>query len=58
MEQGFLMFVAENSGIKPVDLETLFYNGFDNPESFQLAQADELRVLGVSEDADDLFDKI
>ena len=36
-EQGFLMFVAENSGIKPADLELLFYNGFDNPESFQLA---------------------
>ena len=41
-EQGFLMFVAENSGIRPTDLELLFYNGFDNPESFQLAQVDEL----------------
>ena len=52
------MFVAENSGIRPSDLESLFYNGFDNPESFQLAKTDELRALGLSEDAADLFDKI
>ena len=52
------MFVAENLGIRPADLELLFYNGFDNPESFQLAQAEELRALGVSEEPEDLFDKI
>ena len=52
------MFVAENAGIAPADLELLFYNGFDNPESFQLAQPDELRDLGVSEDPVMLFDKI
>ena len=57
-EQGFLMFVAENSGIRPADLELLFYNGFDNPESFSLVQADELRALGVSEEPIDLYDKI
>lgn len=50
VEQGFLMFIAENSGIRPADLEKLFYNGFDNPESFQLITADELQALGVSEE--------
>ena len=52
------MFVAENSGIRPEDLEKLFYNGFDNPESFQLISAEELRELSVSEDPMDLSDKI
>ena len=42
VEQGFLMFVAENSGLRPDDLEKLFYNGFDNPESFSLVTAEEL----------------
>ena len=36
------MFVAENSGIRPDDLEKLFYSGFDNPESFQMISAEEL----------------
>ena len=52
------MFVAENSGIRPEDLEKLFYNGFDNPESFQLISAEELRELSVGEDPMDLSDKI
>ena len=39
-EQGFLMFVADNSGIKPDDLEKLFYNGFDNSESFLMVTPD------------------
>ena len=58
VEQGFLMFVAENSGIRPDDLEKLFYNGFDNPESFALVQEEELRMLGVLEEPLDLVDKI
>ena len=41
-EQGFLMFVAENSGIVTEDLEKLFYNGFDNPESFSLIREEDL----------------
>ena len=57
-EQGFLMFVAENSGIRPDDLEKLFYNGFDNPESFSMVTADELQALGTEEDPIDLSDKI
>ena len=52
------MFVAENSGIRPDDLEKLFYNGFDNPESFQMLTAEELQQLSVSDDPMDLFDKI
>ena len=58
MEHGFLMFVAENSGIRPEDLEKLFYNGFDNAESFSLVQIDTLEQLGVTEDPTSLFDKI
>ena len=52
------MFVAEHSGIRPDDLEKLFYNGFDNPESFNLISEDELRALQTLEDPLDLFDKI
>ncbi len=58
VEQGFLMFIAENSGIRPEDLEKLFYNGFDNPESFSMIQEEELRSLGVSEEPADLLDKM
>lgn len=50
------MFVAENSGIRPDDLEKLFYNGFDNPESFSIVSADELGQLGVSTDPVALYD--
>ena len=39
------MFVAENSGIRPDDLEKLFYSGFDNPESFQMISVEELREI-------------
>ena len=42
VDQGFLMFVAENSGIVTEDLEKLFYNGFDNPESFSLIRQEDL----------------
>ena len=52
------MFVAENSGLKPDDLERLFYNGFDNPESFGMITETELRSLGISEDPLDALDKI
>ena len=52
------MFIAENSGLKPDDLEKLFYNGFDNPESFGMISETELRSLGCSEDPFDALDKI
>ena len=58
LEHGFLMFVAENSGIFPEDLEQLFYNGFDNPESFLMVTEEQLRSIGVQEDALLLMDKI
>ena len=45
VEQGFLMFVAEHSGLRPDDLEKLFYNGFDNPESFSMITEEDLRAL-------------
>jgi hypothetical protein len=41
-ENGFMMFVAEHSDIDPDDLERLFANGFDNPESLSLATLEEL----------------
>ena len=50
-DQGFLMFVAENSGILTEDLERLFYNGFDNPESFGLIRGEDLKKLGVEEES-------
>ena len=58
VEQGFLMFVAENSGIVTEDLEKLFYNGFDNPESFSMITEEDLRALQTQEDPLDLFDKV
>ena len=58
VEQGFLMFVAENSMLRPDDLEKLFYNGFDNPESFQLITPEELEALGTLEEPTVLYDKI
>mmetsp|Transcript_43178 Transcript_43178/g.57123 ORF Transcript_43178/g.57123 Transcript_43178/m.57123 type:complete len:91 (+) Transcript_43178:49-321(+) len=58
VEHGFLMFIAENSGIRPEDLEQLFYNGFDNPESFSMITAESLEQLGVSEEPNSLYDKI
>ncbi len=36
INRGFLMFIAEVSQIHPDDLEKLFYNGFDNPDSVEL----------------------
>lgn len=52
------MFVAENSGIRPDDLEKLFYNGFDNVESFTLLNAEQLQQLETLEEPTSLFDKI
>jgi hypothetical protein len=43
------MFIAEVSEIAPEDLEKLFYNGFDNPESLELCSQEELTQLGVSD---------
>ena len=48
-EHNFLMFVAEVSEIGPDDLEKLFYNGFDNPESLELASVEDLAALGVAD---------
>ena len=42
LANGFMMFVAEHSGIDADDLEKLFYNGFDNPESFDLSTIEQL----------------
>jgi len=36
LDRGFLMYIAEVSQIHPDDLEKLFYNGFDNPDSIEL----------------------
>lgn len=52
------MFVAENSGIRAEDLEKLFYNGFDNPESFNMLTVEELIALGVEEEPIDLLEKV
>ena len=43
------MFIAEVSQISPDDLEKLFYNGFDNPESIEMCSLDDLMQLKVSE---------
>ncbi len=42
LNRGFLMYVAEVSQISPEDLEKLFYNGFDNPESIELCTVEDL----------------
>ena len=52
------MFVAENSGIVTEDLEKLFYNGFDDPESFSLIKEEDLDRLRMQEGASLVFDKI
>ena len=43
------MFIAEVSEIHPDDLEKLFYNGFDNPDSIEMCTKEDLVKLGVSE---------
>ena len=43
------MYIAEVSQIHPDDLEKLFYNGFDNPDSVELCTEQDLEQLGVSE---------
>ncbi len=43
------MFIAEVSEIHPDDLEKLFYNGFDNPDSIEMCTTEDLVKLGVSE---------
>lgn len=56
-DHNFLMFIAEVSEIGPDDLEKLFYNGFDNPESLELATAEDLAALGIS-NADDVCQRL
>jgi hypothetical protein len=48
-DNGFMMFVAEHSDIDPNDLEKLFYNGFDNPESLSMLTIEQLTDLGLSD---------
>lgn len=43
------MYVAEVSQIPPDDLEKLFYNGFDNPESIELCTVEDLEKLGLED---------
>jgi hypothetical protein len=43
-----MMFVAEHSDIDSEDLEKMFYNGFDNPESLSMLNIDTLAEIGVS----------
>ena len=43
------MYIAEVSQITPDDLEKLFYNGFDNPESMEMCSLEDLQQLNVSE---------
>lgn len=43
------MYVAEVSQISPEDLEKLFYNGFDNPESIELCTLEDLQQLQISD---------
>ena len=43
------MFIAEASEIHPDDLEKLFYNGFDNPDSIELCTEEDLGKLGVAD---------
>jgi hypothetical protein len=43
------MYIAEVSEIHPDDLEKLFYNGFDNPDSVELCTEQDLEQLGVSD---------
>lgn len=42
LNRGFLMYLAEVSEIPAEDLEKLFYNGFDNPESIELLTIEDL----------------
>jgi hypothetical protein len=43
LNRGFLMYLAEVSEILAEDLEKLFYNGFDNPESIELLTLEDLQ---------------
>lgn len=43
------MYIAEVSQITPDDLEKLFYNGFDNPESIEMCSIADLQQLNVFE---------
>ena len=44
-----MMFVAEHSDIQTDDLERLFYNGFDNPESLSMLNLEQLQELQISD---------
>ena len=57
VNRNFLMYVAEVSEIPPDDLEKLFYNGFDNPESIELCTIDNLEKLGI-ENADEVIQRL
>jgi hypothetical protein len=50
-ENGFMMFVAEHSDIETEDIERLFYNGFDNPESLSMLNLEQLQELQISDPA-------
>lgn len=43
-----MMFVAEHSDIDTDDLEKMFYNGFDNPESLSMLTIETLAEIGIS----------
>jgi hypothetical protein len=43
-----MMFVAEHSDIDTDDLEKMFYNGFDNPESLSMLTIETLAEIGLS----------
>jgi len=43
-----MMFVAEHSDIDADDLEKMFYNGFDNPESLSMLTIETLAEIGLS----------
>ena len=51
------MYIAEVSQINSEDLEKLFYNGFDNPESIELCVLEDIKNLGI-QDAQTVLDKL
>lgn len=57
VNQSFLMYVAEVSEIPPEDLEKLFYNGFDNPDSIELCTIENLVQLQV-ENAEEVLQRL
>ena len=43
-----MMFVAEHSDIDTDDVEKMFYNGFDTPESLSMLTIETLAEIGLS----------